>query len=112
MFARFVARSSCSSTFDSPSTIAAALRCAALLELVAEVLQVAARDAAREVSGQAARAGPDDCAAEDRGWEQGPGQRSDCGPVQAPCWVEIEHGLVVGLGLSDLVLYGPYLHGW
>src|SRR3954471_3676445 len=52
----------------------------ALLERVAELLEVAARDAAREVPGQAARAGAHGRAADDRGREQDPDQRSDGGP--------------------------------
>ena len=84
--------------------------------------------------GQSARAGADDRGAEERGWEHDPDQRADPGPVHAPCWVgfsvfvtrtlpssslritaesnvpiapggvEVEHGLIVGLGVSDLVV--------
>ena len=61
-----IAFSSCSSIFDSPSTITAALPC---LELLAELLEVAARDAAAQVPDQSAGGCADDRAADQRGRE-------------------------------------------
>ena len=62
-------------------------RGASSLELVAELLEVVARDAAPEVAGQSAGAGADDRAADDRGREDDPDQAPTPAPVQAPCWV-------------------------